>query len=115
MPGLDELVGGGFLKRSITLVSGSAGIGKSTLGIQFLLAGAKSREPGLFVTVEEGEAQILSTADGLGLPLRAAGLIEIVYLSRERVRATQFPSILTGKIKTNKRLCAGQRESHHVG
>jgi circadian clock protein KaiC len=105
VPGLDELIGGGFLKRSITLVSGSAGIGKSTLGIQFLLEGAKRRESGIYITVEEGEAQILNTADALGLPLRQAvkrGLIEIVYLSRGRVRATQFPAILTAKIEKTK-------------
>ncbi len=41
-PGLDGLLGGGLLRRSITLVSGSAGIGKSTLGTQFLIAGQTS-------------------------------------------------------------------------
>jgi len=102
VPGLDDLLGGGFLKRSITLVSGSAGTGKTTIGMQFLLGGAETQEPGVYVTVEEGEAQILNTADALGLPLRnavEAGLIEIVYLSRHHVRAAQFPSILTEKVK----------------
>jgi circadian clock protein KaiC len=104
-PGLDERIGGGLLKRSITLVSGSAGIGKSTLGIQFLLAGAKQREHGIYVTVEEGETQVLNTADALGLPLREAvkrGILHIVYLSRERVRGAQFPAILTSKITETK-------------
>jgi len=104
-PGLDELLGGGLLERSITLVSGSAGIGKSTLGLQFLLEGAKRHEPGIYVTVEEGEAQILNTADSLGLSLKDAikrGLIEIIYLSRQRVRAAQFPAILATKIDENR-------------
>jgi len=105
IPGLDDLLDGGFLKRSITLVSGSAGIGKSTIGMQFLLEGAKRHEPGIYVTVEEGEAQILNAADALGLPLRKAvkaGLVEIVYLSRQRVRAAQFPAILKEKIKDRR-------------
>ena len=104
-PGLDELIGGGLLKRSITLVSGSAGIGKSILGMQFLIAGAKRREYGIYVTVEEGEKQILNTADALGLPLREAvkrRMVEIVYLSRERVRGAQFPAILSSKITEGK-------------
>jgi len=103
-PGLDNLMGGGLFRRSITLVSGSAGIGKSTLGMQFLLAGAKKRERGIFVTLEEGKAQIFNTALALGLPLEEAhkrGLIEIVYLSREHVHSAQFPSILTSKITAN--------------
>jgi circadian clock protein KaiC len=118
VPGLDDLIGGGFLKRSITLVSGSAGIGKSTMGIQFLLEGAKRREHGLYITVEEGEAQIINTADELRLPLRKAihdGLIDIVYLSRERVRATQLPAILTTKIeKTGTRRLVLDSASHVV-
>ena len=119
VPGLDDLIGGGFLKRSITLVSGSAGIGKSTMGIQFLLEGAKRREHGLYVTAEEGEAQIINTADELRLPLKQAihdGLIDIVYLSRERVRATQLPAILTAKIeKTRTRRLVLDSASHIVG
>src|SRR5206468_1759677 len=34
IPGLDPLLGGGLVKRSATVVAGSAGIGKSTFGIQ---------------------------------------------------------------------------------
>jgi circadian clock protein KaiC len=105
VPGLDTLLGGGLLKRSITLVSGSAGIGKSTLAMQFLVEGAKRLERGLYITVEEGEAQILQTAGALGLPLKQAvkkGLVEVIYLSRERVRATQFPAILAEKIAAAK-------------
>jgi circadian clock protein KaiC len=105
VPGLDDLIGGGFLKRSITLVSGSAGIGKSTMSMQFLLEGAKRGEHGLYITVEEGEAQIINTADELRLPLKQAihdGLIDIVYLSRERVRATELPAILTARIEKTR-------------
>lgn len=118
IPGLDELIGGGLLRRSITLVSGSAGIGKSTMGIQFLLAGAKQREHGIYVTVEEGENQILNTADALGLPLREAvkrGTVEIVYLSRERVRGAQFPAILTAKITETKAQRLVLDSATHIG
>ncbi len=100
--GLDALLGGGLLARSITLISGSPGSGKSTLGLQFILEGAKSRERGLVVTLEEGPAQLLHTAKALGLPLKEAtgrGLIEILYLSREHVRAAQFLTILADKLR----------------
>ncbi len=105
VPGLDELLGGGLLRRSATLISGSAGIGKSTLGVQFLLEGAKKRERGLFVTLEEGPAQLLASAAMLGLPLKAAvdkGLIEILYLSREHLRAGQFLTVLADRLRASK-------------
>jgi circadian clock protein KaiC len=101
-PGFDELIGGGFLKRSMTLLSGSAGIGKSTFSIQFLLEGAKRREPGIYVSLEEGRDQILNSADAFGLPLSKVvkqGLIEIVYLSRERIRGAQFLTVLADKVR----------------
>jgi circadian clock protein KaiC len=102
LPGLDDLLAGGLLKRSVTLVSGSAGAGKSTLAMQFLLEGARKREPGLYVTLEEGPEQLVASADALGLPLRAAidaGLIQILYVSRENIRAGQFLTVLADRLR----------------
>jgi circadian clock protein KaiC len=102
VPGLDELIGNGLLRRSVTLVSGSAGVGKTTFGLQFLLEGARRRERGLYVTLEEGPEQLLASADALGLPLRAAvdaGLVQLLYVSREHIRAGQFLTVLADKLK----------------
>ena len=105
VPGLDRLLGGGVIERSVTLVSGSAGIGKSTLGLQFIADGARQGEPGLYIGLEEGPAQLLDAAEQLGLPLRAAvdqGLVELMYLSRAHVRASQFVAILTDRIQKQR-------------
>ncbi|HET6628648.1 MAG TPA: ATPase domain-containing protein [Woeseiaceae bacterium] len=102
VPGLDELLGGGLLERSVTLLSGSAGIGKSTMAMQFIVEGARHGEPGLFVALEEGPAQIVRTADALGLPLEKAvddGVVEILYLPRERVRPSQLLSLLADRVE----------------
>ena len=103
--GFDALCRGGLIERSVTLVSGSSGIGKSTFGLQFIVEGARRKDPGLYVSLEEGPAQILKTAESLGLPLKKAtddGLVDIVYLSRPQVRANQFLAILTEKIQSMK-------------
>lgn len=102
VPGLDALLDGGLLRRSVTIVSGSAGIGKSTIGTQFLLEGARKREKGLYVTLEEGPEQLTVDAETLKLPMRAAikaGKIEFLYVSREHIRAGQFLSVLADKLK----------------
>lgn len=102
---LDALLGDGLLARSITLVSGSSGIGKSILGLQFLLAGAARKEPGLYVTLEEGPEELLANAAALDLPLKKAvddGLIEIVYLPPTHTRSTQVIAVLTDKIRAQK-------------
>jgi circadian clock protein KaiC len=105
VPGLDELLHGGLLKRSVTLISGSTGVGKSTLGVQFLLEGGRKREPGLYVTLEEGPEQLIASADALGLPLRAAvaaGAVEILFVSRESLRAGQFLTALADRLQALK-------------
>jgi circadian clock protein KaiC len=99
--GLDALLGGGLLGRSATLLAGSAGIGKTTMGLQFVLAGAARGEPGLVFVLEESPQQLFATADALALPLRAAvdsRLVDVVFLSPERVRAAQFLTVLGDEI-----------------
>lgn len=48
--GLDEMIKGGFPFPSVVLVAGSAGTGKTTLAMQFLMEGALRGEQGLFFT-----------------------------------------------------------------
>jgi circadian clock protein KaiC len=98
VPGLDELCGGGLLARSFTLVSGSAGIGKTTLALQFIADGARRNEPGLYIALEEGPEQLGRTAAALGLPLDH-GLVDFMYLSREYTRPSQFLAILDHKVR----------------
>ena len=41
IPGLDDVLSGGLTKNRIYLVQGDPGVGKTTLGLQFLLEGAR--------------------------------------------------------------------------
>jgi circadian clock protein KaiC len=105
VPGLDALIGGGLLARSITLVSGSSGIGKTTMALQFLLAGAERGEAGLYVSLEEGPDQLIASATSLGLPLRDAidrGLVEVLFVSRENVRIGEFLTVLADRLTASK-------------
>jgi circadian clock protein KaiC len=86
----------------VTLITGSAGIGKTTLAVQFILEGTRLKEPGLYVTLEEGPAQVLESSAALRLPLKEAvadGIVEVAYLSRTHIRASQLLAILTEKIE----------------
>ncbi len=50
IPGMDEMMEGGFPFPSTVLVAGGAGTGKTTMAIQFLAQGAQDGEQGLFFT-----------------------------------------------------------------
>ena len=52
--GLDEITDGGLPKDRTTLISGSAGCGKTMLAMEFLVRGAEEfGEPGIFMSFEE--------------------------------------------------------------
>lgn len=53
VPGLDEILFGGIPERSVVLLSGGPGTGKSILGKQFLYNGLKRGDAGVFVALEE--------------------------------------------------------------
>jgi circadian clock protein KaiC len=70
--GLDEITAGGLPKGRPTLICGSAGCGKTLLGIQFLVNGAlKYDEPGVFVSFEESSDELAKNVASLGVDLHA--------------------------------------------
>jgi len=56
--GLDKMTGGGFIRGSSILISGSSGTGKTILGTQFIMDGLLKNEPGIIVSFEEDMEQI---------------------------------------------------------
>lgn len=50
IPGLDEMIEGGFPFPSVIMLSGSAGTGKTTFALKFLSEGARKGEQGLYFT-----------------------------------------------------------------
>lgn len=59
IPKLDEMLGGGLIPGTLTVVMGATGIGKTQLGLQFANAGrSQEGEPGiLFDMTSRGDAQ----------------------------------------------------------
>jgi KaiC/GvpD/RAD55 family RecA-like ATPase len=54
IPGIDELTGGGFIPRTLTLLTGTTGTGKTLMSSQFIYSGIKDFEqPGVYVSFEE--------------------------------------------------------------
>lgn len=67
IPGFDEVTEGGLPKGRTTLVSGTAGSGKTVLASQFLAEGiTQAAEPGVFITFEESPDEIRRNIRTLG-------------------------------------------------
>src|SRR6185369_75171 len=67
------------------LVQGDPGVGKTTLGLQFILAGIEQGEPGLYLTLSETKEELQSVADSHGWSLDKIHLSE--YSAHDRLGA----------------------------
>ena len=68
--GLDQITRGGLPRGRCTLITGGAGCGKTLLGLQFLVAGAREYgEPGVLVTFEESVEEVTADVASLGFDL----------------------------------------------
>ncbi|MEM4312549.1 MAG: ATPase domain-containing protein [Thermoplasmata archaeon] len=56
---LDNILNGGIPKGNTVLITGSAGTGKTTLSIEFLVHGALAGEKGLYISVTEASEKLL--------------------------------------------------------
>jgi circadian clock protein KaiC len=81
--GLDAMLDGGVWRGTTTLLAGPSGAGKTTIGLQFALEGARQGEPSLYMSFQENPTQLMRTIRGLGVDLeqlQAQGL-DLVYAS----------------------------------
>lgn len=111
--GLDLMLKGGFKGNTVTLLAGSPGTGKTTLGIQFIYNGVdKFNEPGIIITFEQTPDELIADASNFGWDLEKyvkEGKIEIIYttpvaLQRENERIENRFLELVKKIKAKRLL-----------
>ncbi|MDP2840694.1 MAG: gas vesicle protein GvpD [Candidatus Methanoperedens sp.] len=83
IPGLDELIEGGYVENDVILVTGGPGAGKTTFGIQYLVGGATTyNEPGVLVVMEETPSRMIRDSWRFGWDIEklvAQKKLKIIY------------------------------------
>ncbi|WP_233148377.1 ATPase domain-containing protein [Rhodopirellula sp. MGV] len=105
LPALDKLLGGGVAEGSSTLLLGPAGVGKSSMGVQFAVEAAKRGDRAILFEFEESEHALLNRSEGLGLPLKkyiAEGLIEVNHLRPGEVTPNEFASLVRSSVEVDQ-------------
>src|ERR1700704_428000 len=67
--GLDDILSGGFSRKHLFLLEGAPGTGKTTIALQFLMAGARAGEKVLYITLSETERELRDGAASHGWSL----------------------------------------------
>ena len=88
VPELDELLHGGLERGTISIISGPTGVGKTTLGLQFMKEAAGRGERSVVYTFEERIDTLLSRAESVHIPVHA--MIERGTLSVIQVEPLQW-------------------------
>lgn len=75
--GLDDILRGGLPEGHLYLVEGNPGSGKTTFGLQFLLAGVATGEATLYVTLAESRAELEQAGSSHGFDLSKLEVFEV--------------------------------------
>lgn len=95
IPGLDDVLNGGLPTKHLYLVEGNPGTGKTTLALQFLLAGRNKDERCLYVTLSETSSELTEVALSHGWTLDGIEVYDLVSdegLSEEAEQTILHPS-----------------------
>ena len=92
--GFDEITGGGLPRGRTSLITGTAGAGKTLFGMEFIYRGATQfGDPGVFMAFEENETELAENVASLGFDLdglikRNQLVIDYVRVERSEIEET---------------------------
>jgi circadian clock protein KaiC len=81
--GLDDILGGGLPRHRLYMIEGDPGVGKTTLGLQFLLEGVRNGEKALYITLSETKDELLAVARSHGWSLDQLHLFELSAVEQQ--------------------------------
>src|SRR5215204_701236 len=107
VPGLDDILQGGFISHRLYLVDGDPGAGKTTLALQYLMEGARRGEKCLYITLSETKEELLAGAASHGWSLEGVDIVELIAEEHDLSADTQitmYPAAETELHETTRRI-----------
>lgn len=93
VPELDRLLNGGLERGTVTIVTGSPGVGKTTSGVQFMKEAAGRGERSVVYSFEEAKDTLMHRCESINMPVRemeAKGTLAIEEIEALELSATEF-------------------------
>ncbi len=107
VPGLDNILNGGFIPHRLYLIDGDPGAGKTTLSLQYLLEGVKAGEKCLYITLSETKEELIAGAESHDWSLAGIEIVELI--AEEKVldgdaQVTMYPPSEVELTETTKKI-----------
>ncbi len=99
---LDELLHGGLERGTITIITGPTGVGKTSLGVQFMAEAASHGMRSVVYTFEEPREMLLRRAHGMEMelaPLVDRGTLSIVQVEPLRYTPDEFADLVRREVE----------------
>ncbi len=105
IPDLDELLQGGIERGTVTIITGPSGVGKTTLGLQFMKEAAGRGDRSVLYSFEEEPSLMLKRCDGIGIPARSMikqGTLQIRKIEPLQYSQDEFSRLVRQDVEINK-------------
>jgi circadian clock protein KaiC len=102
VPELDEMLHGGLERGTISIITGPSGVGKSTLGLQFMKEAAGRGERSVVYVFEEWKETLLSRCESVNIPVRTMierGTLSVVQVEPLHFTPDQFANMVRHEVE----------------
>ncbi len=106
---MDAVLKGGLPAHHLYLLEGCPGAGKTTMALQYLLAGRLAGESAMYVTLSETKAELTIVAESHGWSLDGISLFELATGREQLESDEQYTVFHPGEVElseTTRRICA---------
>ena len=101
-PALDSLLGGGLARGTSTLLTGPAGVGKTTTAVQCLLAALRRGESAVYFLFDERLPTLIKRSAALGMDLRPfidSGMLRIRTIDPAELSPGEFAASVRAAVE----------------
>ncbi len=102
---IDQLLRGGIERGTVTLITGPSGVGKTTLGLQFMKEAASRGERSAIYSFEEETEIMLLRAENVNIPARSMvenGTLKVMKVEPLRLYPDEFAQVVRRHVEEEK-------------
>jgi len=102
VPALDEMLCGGLTSGMATLITGPSGVGKTSMGVQFMKEAAGRGERSVIYLFEESMYSLIERSEAINIPVRAMlerGTLSLVEVEPLIYSADEFAHLVRDEVE----------------